>query len=544
MQKPKIVIADDDFSYIVPLQSKFIYEFFDDIELEVITDEQYYKEMFSSPQKIDILIVDKKFYLDDFDKHEIKTIFVMTEDQNDDMECGENVHLLYKYTNVKGILIEIVGKSGLKMPVQKNKNTPQIIMVTSASGGIGKTTVAMGIATALSEMYKKVLYIEASRLQTFQYHLKNAEPILKQDIYTRLDYNNDDEEAAQWKSQNIQIELGKDDILSYCSDEDNMSLFDNYTDYIYNDVMDWSTLDIAFLSAGTVLYKGVEMTVDDLLAILSKEGYSEKQIRAQFDSIIASVISANQNVSLTVKEWKIAQDTVEELCKDYLNDKNKNSAFKSFVEMIGGIDAIKELNKTAPQLIDYLFSDYSNGFKIIESLKEDCNTGSEMYKAISELESKYRSKWLGVIGSVTDYNETMIAKIVDNDIKKWLKKECGQYSVITSFLEGTNLETKTDAAHALVAQRKIHEELKHKYEILFNKFNSGNYDDGDVEAFKNVFNLLKENTKEMYKTCLSAKAGDVSTQIKINQEISKIDNLEITRIPQSYAETGVLTYEG
>lgn len=359
-----------------------------------------------------------------------------------------------------------------------------------------------------------------------------------------LDYNNDDEEAAQWKSQNIQIELGKDDILSYCSDEDNMSLFDNYTDYIYNDVMDWSTLDIAFLSAGTVLYKGVEMTVDDLLAILSKEGYSEKQIRAQFDSIIASVISANQNVSLTVKEWKIAQDTVEELCKDYLNDKNKNSAFKSFVEMIGGIDAIKELNKTAPQLIDYLFSDYSNGFKIIESLKEDCNTGSEMYKAISELESKYRSKWLGVIGSVTDYNETMIAKIVDNDIKKWLKKECGQYSVITSFLEGTNLETKTDAAHALVAQRKIHEELKHKYEILFNKFNSGNYDDGDVEAFKNVFNLLKENTKEMYKTCLSAKAGDVSTQIKINQEISKIDNLEITRIPQSYAETGVLTYEG
>lgn len=186
MQKPKIVIADDDFSYIVPLQSKFIYEFFDDIELEVITDEQYYREMFSSPQKIDILIVDKKFYLDDFDKHEIKTIFVMTEDQNDDMECGENVHLLYKYTNVKGILIEIVGKSGLKMPVQKNKNTPQIIMVTSASGGIGKTTVAMGIATALSEMYKKVLYIEASRLQTFQYHLKNAEPILKQDIYTRL----------------------------------------------------------------------------------------------------------------------------------------------------------------------------------------------------------------------------------------------------------------------------------------------------------------------------------------------------------------------
>ena len=35
MEKPRIVIIDDDFSYIIPLQSKFVYEFLDDVEIEI-----------------------------------------------------------------------------------------------------------------------------------------------------------------------------------------------------------------------------------------------------------------------------------------------------------------------------------------------------------------------------------------------------------------------------------------------------------------------------------------------------------------------------
>ena len=38
MKKPRIVIIDDDFSYVIPLQSKFIYEFLDNVEIEVITE--------------------------------------------------------------------------------------------------------------------------------------------------------------------------------------------------------------------------------------------------------------------------------------------------------------------------------------------------------------------------------------------------------------------------------------------------------------------------------------------------------------------------
>ncbi len=186
MKKTRIVLADDDFSYILPLLSKFIQEFFDEVELEVVTDSEYYEEMFRSPQKIDILIVDKKFYTGDEDRHVINHVFIMSENQEDDIRTNENVDVLYKYTNVKGIFQEVVGRSDLKIPEKKNKNIPQIVLVTSACGGCGKTTVALGIASALSEMYKRVLYVEASRLQTFQYFLGDAGPIKKQNIYTKL----------------------------------------------------------------------------------------------------------------------------------------------------------------------------------------------------------------------------------------------------------------------------------------------------------------------------------------------------------------------
>lgn len=186
MGKPRIVIVDDDFSYVIPLQSKFVYEFLDDVEIEIITKESYLQEFFQNLQKIDVLVVDAKFYSEELGKHEIQHIFVMTEEQNDEASYPDDVHVIFKYTNVKGIFLEIVGISNLKIPMKSDKQDPKMILVTSASGGTGKTTIALGLATALSDMYKRVLYLEASRLQTFQYFMKDSTPIVNQQIYAKL----------------------------------------------------------------------------------------------------------------------------------------------------------------------------------------------------------------------------------------------------------------------------------------------------------------------------------------------------------------------
>jgi hypothetical protein len=98
-----------------------------------------------------------------------------------------NVNQIFKYTSIKEIFNEIIGKSAgaLNVAAVEKKET-QIILVTSAAGGVGKTTVAMGVAACLVQNYKRVLYIEAASLQSAQYMLENDTPISSPDIYTKL----------------------------------------------------------------------------------------------------------------------------------------------------------------------------------------------------------------------------------------------------------------------------------------------------------------------------------------------------------------------
>ena len=42
MAKPRVIIADTDEGYISTIQLKFVKEYFDKIELEIITDKEYF----------------------------------------------------------------------------------------------------------------------------------------------------------------------------------------------------------------------------------------------------------------------------------------------------------------------------------------------------------------------------------------------------------------------------------------------------------------------------------------------------------------------
>ncbi len=187
MAKPRIIIADTDISYIIPLQLKFVEEFFEKIDIEVITDREYYDKLFSAPQKADVLIVSEELYDSSLQRHNIGNIFLMTEQYEDDQTGDLNVNRIFKYTSIKEILNEIVGKSAeaLKISAGTKKET-QIILVYSACGGVGKTTVALGISACLTKNYKRVLYINAGRLQSFQRMLDNKSPITASDVYAKL----------------------------------------------------------------------------------------------------------------------------------------------------------------------------------------------------------------------------------------------------------------------------------------------------------------------------------------------------------------------
>lgn len=189
MAKPRIIIVDENEKYISSLQIKFVTDYFEKVDLEIITDRNYFEEFFSKPQNADILIIAENFYDSSLQKHNISNIFMMMETPDDGGTGELNVNRIYKYTSIKEIFNEIIGKSAEVLSAGgSEKKETQLVLVTSASGGVGKTTVGMGVAACLAKNYKRVLYINASRLQNFQYLLDNDNPILSQDVYSKL-YN-------------------------------------------------------------------------------------------------------------------------------------------------------------------------------------------------------------------------------------------------------------------------------------------------------------------------------------------------------------------
>lgn len=185
MAKPRIIVADTDVNYLAPIQLKFATDFFEKVDLEIISDGEYFSELFSTPQKADILVVSESLYSPNVLKHNIGHIFLMTEQYGEQAET-QGVCLVYKYTSVKEIFNEITGKSADVLNIAEIKKPTQIVVVCSAAGGVGKTTVAMGVSAALTRSFKRVLYINAAELQFFQHMLGNKTPLTDKKIYAGL----------------------------------------------------------------------------------------------------------------------------------------------------------------------------------------------------------------------------------------------------------------------------------------------------------------------------------------------------------------------
>ena len=172
MAKPVIVLADTDENYLSPLEIKFLEELNDKIELEIITDSDYFNEHFSTPQNAEILVVSEDLYTNELNKQSISKIYVLTESLDEGGTEALDVKKIFKYTNTKEIYNQIMATSSITAKSKKEKETT-VVLVYSAAGGTGKTTIALGISEALAKGFNKVLYIDAERINTFQYNLVN-----------------------------------------------------------------------------------------------------------------------------------------------------------------------------------------------------------------------------------------------------------------------------------------------------------------------------------------------------------------------------------
>lgn len=187
MSKPRVIIADTDISYLLPLQEKMVEDYFDQINLEIISKREYFEKFFQMPQKADVLILSEDLFSTNLYMHDISKMFVLSESSAKKSEDTENIEYIYKYSTLREVFNEIVSKCKDVFKVSSGqKEGTRVVLISSANGGAGKTTVAMGLAACLARNYKNVLYINAACIQSFQHWLSNAAPITALDIYAKL----------------------------------------------------------------------------------------------------------------------------------------------------------------------------------------------------------------------------------------------------------------------------------------------------------------------------------------------------------------------
>lgn len=232
MKKPVVVLADTDVKIIAPLEIKFLEEYDDKIDLHVITDKEYFDKYFSSPKNVDVLVADEELYSVELQKQNIPRMFVLTESVELDKTNDLIAERIQKYSSIKEIFNRIISLSSFifNSDIKPSKDT-QVLLFYSAGGGVGKTTLSIGVAYSLSQSLKKVLYINAERINSFQYLLNNVMPISSNayssfltstpDIYSRIKpvLRNDHFDylppfAASLSSLEINFGIFKDIILS------------------------------------------------------------------------------------------------------------------------------------------------------------------------------------------------------------------------------------------------------------------------------------------------------------------------------------------
>lgn len=183
MSRLLVVIADADETYLSTLEDKFLRELNDKIELENISDRDYFDSFFSTPKTAEIVAVCESFYSRELQKHNINHLFVLTEDKRNGDTEDLAVSQIYKYTGIKEIYNELIYRSREKIASDEaaDKET-KMIALHSALGGSGKTVLGMALADGLEQNHRKVLYINTESVQEFGYYLTDKSGMTREGI--------------------------------------------------------------------------------------------------------------------------------------------------------------------------------------------------------------------------------------------------------------------------------------------------------------------------------------------------------------------------
>ena len=178
----KIMIMDDDDEYSFNLCNSLTHNFSETLLVNYCSNSYNIEEWIKKIDP-DIVLTCEKHYLQ-IKKYFTKPIFILSSGTTE--SSFSEIPSIYKYKEVDKIAGDIVNgfiNTGNIIKNTKEKNT-KVIAVYSASGSVGKTSIAMGISSFCSLSGLKVFYLNLEQFQSTNFFFScNAEYSLSEIIY-------------------------------------------------------------------------------------------------------------------------------------------------------------------------------------------------------------------------------------------------------------------------------------------------------------------------------------------------------------------------
>lgn len=196
MARPLVVLADPDYTYLAPMELRFLQELGDRADVEVITERSYLTEYLASPHDIEALLISEEWFDESVSLQNVTSLLVLTEDRDIDRTSSFNADYTFKYTSLNLIYNKVVSSSP-RLRSDESLGVARVLLFYSPVGGAGKTTAAMAVAACLSGAYRRVLYLDAEYVQTFSWRLRGARTASHELVHELQRFQRDAYEAVK-----------------------------------------------------------------------------------------------------------------------------------------------------------------------------------------------------------------------------------------------------------------------------------------------------------------------------------------------------------
>ena len=173
----RFVIAVPDDEFAIEIQSKLEETVGENAEILIITDKVYFRDFFSSPKNLNVILVDKSFYSKELENHNIDLVCILSNKNEDCQRVNAgSIYVIHKDSGVDKItqmMLSAVNPEMINRSIQEGQKA-KIILVTSPLGGSGKTVTALAISYYLKKSGLRVLFVDPTNLQSSEYWLKDA----------------------------------------------------------------------------------------------------------------------------------------------------------------------------------------------------------------------------------------------------------------------------------------------------------------------------------------------------------------------------------